>query len=40
MITIKNLRKAFGDNVAVDINEYSIQDGELIGLVGNREERR
>ena len=35
MISIKNLRKAFGDNVAVDIDEYSIQDGELIGLVGN-----
>ena len=35
MINIKNLRKAFGDNVAVDIDEYSIQDGELIGLVGN-----
>ena len=35
MISIKGLRKAFGDNVAVDIDEYSIQDGELIGLVGN-----
>ena len=35
MISIKGLRKAFGNNVAVDIDEYSIQDGELIGLVGN-----
>ena len=35
MIEIKNLKKAFGDNVAVDIDSYSIGDGELIGLVGN-----
>ena len=35
MIEISNLRKTFGEKVAVDISEYKISDGELIGLVGN-----
>ena len=34
-IDIKHLRKAFGEKVAVDIDEYHIGDGEMIGLVGN-----
>ena len=35
MISISNLRKAFGEKVAVDIATYEIGSGELIGLVGN-----
>jgi len=35
MITISNLRKTFGEKVAVDINSAQIGSGELIGLVGN-----
>ena len=34
-INVKNLRKAFGETVAVDIEEYKVGAGELIGLVGN-----
>ena len=34
-IDITHLRKAFGEKVAVDIDEYHIGDGEMIGLVGN-----
>ncbi len=34
-INIKNFRKAFGENIAVDIEEYNIHHGELVGLVGN-----
>ena len=34
-IHISNLRKTFGEKVAVDISEYEVNDGELIGLVGN-----
>lgn len=35
MIKIENLRKCFGEKVAVDIREYEIKDGEMLGLVGN-----
>ena len=34
-INVKNLRKAFGETVAVDIEEHKAGAGELIGLVGN-----
>ncbi len=34
-IDITNLKKCFGDNTAVNIKEYHIGDGELVGLVGN-----
>lgn len=34
-IIIENLKKAFGEKVAVDIERYEINDGEMIGLVGN-----
>lgn len=34
-IQIENLRKSFGENVAVDIAQLSIAQGEIIGLVGN-----
>ena len=34
-IDISRLRKAFGEKVAVDIDEYHVGDGEMIGLVGN-----
>ena len=34
-IDISNLRKTFGEKVAVDIDEYHIDHGEMIGLVGN-----
>jgi ABC-2 type transport system ATP-binding protein len=35
MITITNLQKDFGTKRAVDIESYTIQTGELVGLVGN-----
>ena len=35
MITIKDLKKQFGEKVAVDIPEFEIHDGDILGLVGN-----
>ena len=35
MITISNLKKVFGDTVACDIPELTINDGDILGLVGN-----
>lgn len=35
MITISNLKKAFGSTVACDIEQFQINDGEILGLVGN-----
>ena len=35
MITISNLKKAFGETVACDIPEFTINDGDILGLVGN-----
>ena len=35
MITIKDLKKAFGETVACNIPELSINDGDILGLVGN-----
>ena len=35
MITINELQKIFGEKIAVDINGYTINPGEMIGLVGN-----
>ena len=35
MITIKDLKKAFGQTVACDIPELTINDGDILGLVGN-----
>lgn len=34
-IIIKDLKKTFGEKVAVDIAELTIHSGELLGLVGN-----
>ena len=34
-IRIKQIRKNFGEKTAVDIDEYHIHSGELLGLVGN-----
>ena len=34
-IQIENLKKSFGEKVAVDIDQYEIKDGEMLGLVGN-----
>lgn len=34
-LTIENLRKSFGDKIALDINRYEIHSGEIVGLVGN-----
>lgn len=34
-IIIKNLRKSFGDKVAVNIDSFKINSGEILGLVGN-----
>lgn len=35
MITIDKLRKNFGEKVAVNIADYTVQRGDLLGLVGN-----
>ena len=34
-IQIENLKKSFGEKVAVDVEQYEIKDGEMLGLVGN-----
>jgi len=34
-IQINNLKKTFGEKVAVNIDSYTIQSGEMLGLVGN-----
>ncbi len=34
-IYIENLKKTFGEKVAVDIDKYEINSGEILGLVGN-----
>ena len=34
-ITINHLQKAFGRKIAVDIENYFIPKGEIVGLVGN-----
>ena len=35
MITITNLKKAFGKTVACDIEQFQVNDGNILGLVGN-----
>lgn len=35
MITVENLKKQFGETVACDIPSLTINDGEILGLVGN-----
>lgn len=35
MITISNLKKQFGETVACDIPSFQINDGDILGLVGN-----
>lgn len=35
ILTIKNIKKTFGENTAVDIDSLTIQPGTLLGLVGN-----
>jgi len=35
MIRINNLKKCFGDKVAVNIDSYTIESGTMLGLVGN-----
>jgi ABC-2 type transport system ATP-binding protein len=35
MITITNLKKQFGDTCACDIPSFTINDGDILGLVGN-----
>ncbi|BEG99394.1 ABC transporter ATP-binding protein [Bacteroides sedimenti] len=34
-ISINNLQKSFGEKRAVDIENYTINEGEILGLVGN-----
>ncbi|MBR5697787.1 MAG: ABC transporter ATP-binding protein [Prevotella sp.] len=34
-ININNLKKSFGENVAVDIDHFEIHKGDMLGLVGN-----
>ena len=35
MITINNLKKQFGETCACDIPSFTINDGDILGLVGN-----
>ena len=35
MIKIDNLKKAFGETIACDIPEFTVNDGDILGLVGN-----
>ena len=35
MITISNIKKAFGQTIASDIPSFTINDGDILGLVGN-----
>jgi len=35
MITISNLKKSFGETKACDIPSFTINDGDILGLVGN-----
>ena len=35
MIQINNLQKRFGEKTAVDIDNYTIHQGDMLGLVGN-----
>ncbi|TWV11351.1 ABC transporter ATP-binding protein [Bacteroidaceae bacterium HV4-6-C5C] len=35
MITINNLQKKFGEKIAVNIEQYTINQGDMLGLVGN-----
>ena len=35
MIRIENLKKQFGETVACDIPSFTINDGDILGLVGN-----
>jgi len=35
MITISDLQKRFGEKTAVDIDNFIINDGDILGLVGN-----
>ena len=35
MITIQNLKKQFGEKIAVDIDRFDVKNGDLLGLVGN-----
>ena len=34
-IKIENIKKTFGEKIAVDIDQYVINKGEVLGLVGN-----
>lgn len=35
MIEIRNLKKSFGETVACDMASFKVNDGEVLGLVGN-----
>ena len=35
MITISNIQKRFGETIASDIASFNINDGDILGLVGN-----
>ena len=34
MISINNLQKKFGEKIAVNIDHYEINQGDMLGLVG------
>lgn len=34
-LTLENIRKTFGEKVALDVDTYVVHDGQIVGLVGN-----
>ncbi len=34
-LSLENVKKTFGEKVALDIDNYVVHDGEIVGLVGN-----
>ena len=34
-INISNLKKKYGDKTAVDISDFNVPEGQIIGLLGN-----
>jgi ABC-2 type transport system ATP-binding protein len=35
MIRLEQLKKAFGEKIAVDISQFTVNEGDILGLVGN-----
>lgn len=40
MLEVKNLRKTFGELVAVDDLSFTIEDGEILGFIGQMDREK